>query len=91
MLALVDRKMCGTTDTHTQNTDLNDGSNPIFGHVLFGLTNRGELTQTHLETFHPFTHFQSTIQTFQNAIHTVSDWSETKVIEKTLPRVERTT
>ena len=28
----------------------------LYGHVSLGLTNRRELTQTHLETFHPFTH-----------------------------------
>jgi len=28
---------------------------PLLGHVVLELTNRTELTQTHLETFHPFT------------------------------------
>jgi hypothetical protein len=28
----------------------------MLGHVVLGLTNHREFTQTYLETFHPFTH-----------------------------------
>jgi hypothetical protein len=35
---------------------------PTYGHVVLGLTNRGDLTQTRLGTFHLFTHEKWLVQ-----------------------------